>query len=135
MSNPLTDYDGSEYQLRPKVKRLFIIIIFFIFFGTIIGNHIQSKNIDIEIINNKGKNIKKMTVELKSMERKTIYFYLINNSPFDVSAIITSSNEDIQVNYTSIMLLREVKTYVLIDVFNPTVDNIIFTLWVGGVKT
>ena len=136
MTTPLTpnEYDGSKYELRPKIKKLLIVCLIVVMFVISITGYVYSKYIKLEIQTVTGKTVNYIPVNINSTETINIGFNVINHSPFDVELIISSTDYDVELNYSSIILYREIKTYVVVGVYNPTVDNKNLKLLIGGDK-
>ena len=136
MTTPLTpnEYDGSKYELRPKIKKLLIVCLIVVMFVISITGYVYSKYIKLEIQTVMGKTVNYIPVDINSTETINIGFNVINHSPFDVELIISSTDYDVEFNYSSIILYREIKTYVVVGFYNPTIDNKNLKLLVGGNK-
>lgn len=136
MTTPLTpsEYDGSRYKLRPKIKGLLIICFVIIMFVISITGYVYSKYIKLEIQTTMGKTVNYIPVNINSTETINIGFNVINHSPFDVELIISSTDYDVELNYQSVTLYREIKTYVVVSVYNPTVDTKKIVLSIEGEK-
>jgi len=136
MTTPLTpsEYDGSRYELRPKIKKLLIVCLVVVIFVISITGYVYSKYIKLEIQTITGKTVNYIPVNINATETINIGFNVINHSPFDVELIISSTDYDVELNYSSIILYREIKTYVVVGVYNPTIDNKNLKLLIDGDK-